>query len=199
MEERWLPTVGFFGYEVSDFGRVRSFWHHVRVPGCHGGSSSIIGTTPKILKLQKSKKDGYLRVGFRRGSVRGSTIHRLVLEAFVGLRPVGMEARHLDGNKDNCFLANLAWGTPVENEADKVKHGTICRGETSGTSKLKESDVIEIIRLSKTTTLTYREIGKLFGVSATPAYQAAVGITWAHINRDVEQTAFRRKRKTNAN
>ena len=29
--ERWLPIPGFPGYEVSDFGRVQSYW----VRGCH--------------------------------------------------------------------------------------------------------------------------------------------------------------------
>ena len=51
-------------------------------------------------------------------------VHRLVLEAFVGPCPEGMECRHLDGNPGNNRLDNLAWGTPKENFADSMRHGT---------------------------------------------------------------------------
>lgn len=50
------------------------------------------------------------------------TVHRLVLEAFVGPRPDGMECRHLDGDPANNRLANLAWGSPVENASDRKRH-----------------------------------------------------------------------------
>jgi hypothetical protein len=51
-------------------------------------------------------------------------VHRLVLAAFVGPCPEGMEVRHLDGNPANTRLANLRYGTHSENELDKVRHGT---------------------------------------------------------------------------
>ena len=35
-----------------------------------------------------------------------------------------MLCRHLDGNPHNNRLDNIVWGTVVENEADKVRHGT---------------------------------------------------------------------------
>ena len=63
-------------------------------------------------------------------------VHRLVLEAFVGPCPDGMECRHLDGNPGNNRLENLAWGTPKENAADSIRHGTSFflteRGRTVG-------------------------------------------------------------------
>ena len=51
-------------------------------------------------------------------------VHRLVLEAFVGPRPEGMVARHLNGDPGDNRLENLAWGTQSENNYDKVRHGT---------------------------------------------------------------------------
>ena len=50
-------------------------------------------------------------------------VHRLVLEAFVGPCPDGMECRHLDGNPGNNRLDNLAWGTRAENQQDAIRHG----------------------------------------------------------------------------
>ncbi len=64
--------------------------------------------------------DGYLTVKIQ-GKPR--TVHRLVLEAFVGPCPPGMQCRHLDGNPANNRLENLAWGTHAENAADKIRHG----------------------------------------------------------------------------
>ena len=40
--------------------------------------------------------------------------------------------RHLDGDRTNPRLENLAWGTKVENEADKELHGTVPRGDRNG-------------------------------------------------------------------
>lgn len=48
----------------------------------------------------------------------------MVCEAFHGLRPEGMEVRHLDGNSQNDAASNLAWGTRSENIRDAVRHGT---------------------------------------------------------------------------
>jgi hypothetical protein len=46
------------------------------------------------------------------------------MEAFVGLRPKGLETRHLDGDPSNNQLSNLAYGTSSENHLDMVRHGT---------------------------------------------------------------------------
>lgn len=50
-------------------------------------------------------------------------VHRLVLESFVGPCPQEMEALHRDGNKINCRLDNLHWGSRSQNCVDRVRHG----------------------------------------------------------------------------
>lgn len=55
---------------------------------------------------------------------RGRYVHHLVLEAFVGPRPHGMQCRHINGNSLDNRLKNLAWGTPSEDNYDRVRHGT---------------------------------------------------------------------------
>ena len=52
------------------------------------------------------------------------TVHSMVAETFIGPRPPGMLVRHLDGDKENSLLSNLAYGTPAENCADMLRHGT---------------------------------------------------------------------------
>ena len=69
-------------------------------------------------------KNGYRRVTLSRGGVkRTCLVHHLVLEAFVGPRPNGMECRHLNGQPGDNRLENLAWGTSSENGLDTVAHG----------------------------------------------------------------------------
>lgn len=72
-------------------------------------------------------------------------VHRLILETFVGPCPVGMEGRHLDGNKQNNHLTNLAWGTPKENGKDRILHGTSLRGERSPHAKLTDQQRNQLI------------------------------------------------------
>lgn len=105
MTEIWKPCVGYAGYEVSNLGNVRS---------------------EKQILSPATGSHGYLQVQLRRGNVR--TVHSLVLEAFVGPRPKGMEACHSDGNKLNVNLENLRWDLPKGNAEDKRRHGTAVSG-----------------------------------------------------------------------
>jgi hypothetical protein len=118
MRENWRPVFGFEGlYEVSSFGRIRSLG---RPPVCgkHGGR----GFRECILRAHSVSK-GHLRVKLRQGQETKFFVHTLVLTAFVGPCPQGMECRHLDGNPANNRLGNLKWGTPEENWADRRRHG----------------------------------------------------------------------------
>lgn len=69
MSERWLPVVGCPGYDVSDAGRVRSWWIAA------GPASRIDRSTFKILKQTPCAGHGgdsrYLSVALRgdRGKV----------------------------------------------------------------------------------------------------------------------------------
>lgn len=106
--ENWLPVPGFEDYEVSDFGRVLSRKR---------GRARIRRPTPE--------GKGYLQLILSRNGVpHMRKVHLLVLTAFVGPRPEGMEALHGDGNKLNNALWNLRWGTQGENTLDQVLHGT---------------------------------------------------------------------------
>ena len=105
--------------------------------------------TWKRLKTTKRKDSGYYVATIYRddGLVRVRTVHRMVLEAFVGPCPEGMECCHEDGDKSNNRLSNLYWGTHKENSDDSVRLNLTTKGTKNGMAKLSEFDVIEIRRL----------------------------------------------------
>jgi hypothetical protein len=109
--EEWRIVPGHEQtYEVSSLGRIRS----VPRPRTKGG----------LLKLKTGKR-GYLSVCFvTNGRQETHEVHRVVAAAFLGQRPDGHEVRHLDGNRIDCRVANLAYGTRSENQRDKRLHGT---------------------------------------------------------------------------
>lgn len=51
-------------------------------------------------------------------------VHRLVMAAFVGPCPDGIEVCHNNGNPADNRLSNLRYGTHSENQLDQVKHKT---------------------------------------------------------------------------
>src|SRR5690242_8258547 len=91
--EVWKPVAGWETlYEVSSLGRVRTVPHWPKTRF----SRRMVPST--ILKPQKLPK-GYHQVQLKRpGRRKPITIHRLVMWAFRGPLPKGMECCHENGN-----------------------------------------------------------------------------------------------------
>ena len=154
----------FRGYIVYDDGRVWS-------PRTH-----------RFLRPYACKRDGYLSYVLYDGhgnSVR-YTAHFLMLHCFVGKRPQGKVARHLDGNPANNRLSNLKWGTQKQNWDDKRKHGRATIGERHGRAKLKTADVLVIRKFQKYQ--GYRqELAKRYSVSAALIDDIRNRKSWRHV------------------
>lgn len=149
----------------------------------------VVRKGEKVLKGNFKNKYQYIQVSLREPGRRATPlIHKLVLEAFVGERPPGMEARHLDGNPRNNRLDNLAWGTAQENTDDKKIHGTIMRGDNHVHRVLCEQDVIDVRRRAKEGTATTKQLAKEFGISEGGMRAILNGQKWGHV-----PGAFKRK------
>lgn len=117
--ENWLPVVGYEGlYEVSDLGRVKSLKREVA--HWRGGTRTY---QEKILKPVLQGGRYYIVSLNREGKLWTPKIHRLVLDAFVGPRPEGMQGCHRDDDKANNALSNVYWGTPRQNADDAKRNG----------------------------------------------------------------------------
>lgn len=120
------------GYRVGDDGSVWSCWEW-KSNGQFKGTRKEIGATWKMMRHSHDAA-GYPRVTIiGMGRVR---VHSVVLLAFVGPRPDGMQCCHNDGNPKNASLSNLRWDTAHANHADRNKHGTSNAGERNGMRKL---------------------------------------------------------------
>lgn len=100
----------------------------------------------------------------------------LVLSAFVGARPPGHEASHKNGIRTDNRASNLCWKTHIENERDKIEHGTLLAGERVGNAKLTNAQVAEIKKLNGT--MRQCDVAKLFNVSATTIRHIWQGKWW---------------------
>jgi hypothetical protein len=171
LAERWLPVVGFLGYDVSDFGRVRSYWNR------RGGFNH----QPHPMRL-KPDKNGYMTVCLQSANREITCkVHRLVLEAFVGPCPEGMECRHFpDRNPANNLLANLSWARSKVNASDRWYHGTQPHGRSVVNVKLTDSQVKEI-RKRRADGESLDSIKRRFAISRQSVSGICNGISWAHI------------------
>lgn len=103
--------------------------------------------------------------------------HRYVCQRAHGAPPSKRHhAAHDCGNQQCVNPRHLSWKTGVENEADKIPHGTVAKGRRNGWTKLSEADVREIRRLSGSATLS--KIGQRFGVNKTTVYKILSGESW---------------------
>jgi hypothetical protein len=117
--EKWADVPGWEGlYEVSDLGRVRS----ASRPFTYGNGTTI--TRPGRVLTGRKMLRGHLRVALCDGDRREDyLVHRLVLIAFVGPCPDGMEGCHNNGVPSDNRLENLRWDTRKANMADAIEHG----------------------------------------------------------------------------
>lgn len=114
----WRAVPDWPSYEVSADGQVRSLDR--RVPHYCGGTRLMRGRL-----LKPVIRNGYPFVTlYRPGRYKIIGVHQVVLRAFVGPPPEGLEALHGDGDRSNANLNNLRWGTHTENVHDAIRHGT---------------------------------------------------------------------------
>lgn len=128
--------------------------------------------------VSKPGRQGRLHCNLRSG---GKTwclqVHTLVLLAFVGQCPDGMEGCHNDGNHLNNSVGNLRWDTHKNNMADRNAHGTAPKGEKNPAAILNRFKAAHIRLMNKCGLLQY-EIALLFGVAKQTIQVICSGEIW---------------------
>lgn len=153
IEEVWKDIPGWENlYQASNWGYIKSLILYKGKPS-------------RILQTWCYGNYGHLEVTLCKNKTKTRhKVHRLILETFIGSCPSGMECRHLDGNPKNNKLSNLIWGTPKENQSDRILHGTDNRGSKQGSSKMKDKQIKEIRKLAKEGKFTQQQIANMFNI-----------------------------------
>lgn len=168
MAETWKVIPFATRYEVSDKGRVRN---------------RVTGKVKNIYISKRGYPSVYLCLVVNRGRETGmtQTVHMCMACAFLG-HSLGSKlyVRHLDGDPMNRNISNLKIGTPAENEADKILHGTKVLGERSNFAILSSAQVlwaIEQVDSGRTMTAVAADLG----VSRPCISNICSGENWNHL------------------
>lgn len=113
--EQWRKIPGEQFYEASNAGRIRSL---DRV--CDAGRRR----RGKILKPGVNRHGHFVVSLSSHGFETTRSVHQLVLNTFVGPRPVGLVGRHLNSDPSDNRVSNLEWSTQRVNMLDRNEHGT---------------------------------------------------------------------------
>lgn len=185
----WFPIIGYEGlYSITKNGEVRSETRYI----FQNGRKKLI--KGKILKPWISTT-GYKVVTLRKdGKSFKGFIHILVAMNFIGKRPPKMDIRHLDGNKFNNNVKNLAYGTRSENMLDAVKHHTSScdRHNPNNIFKLTERQAIEIAQDNRPAKIIALE----YGISDRHVTSIKRGEYWGDVTEGIRvksQIISRRK------
>jgi len=120
-------TVWYFeGYEVSNYGRVRTYkqkYGQVSRSNKHAGLNRPLLKTPTIINGRPDQK-GYPQfclsdINKKRHNVRA---HVLVMQTFIGLPEEYQVICHFDDVKTNNHLDNLRYDTQKENLLDAKRN-----------------------------------------------------------------------------
>ena len=155
--EIWKTIKGFENYEVSNCGRLKV---NLKFRKYRDYQSKILNPT--------KDKDGYLRTALTKDNKKFmKTIHRLVAENFIENKQNKTCVNHINGIKADNRVENLEWCTVKENNIHAIKLGLSGQagGEKHHMSKLKEIQVIEIIKNKNN--LTQKELSNFYNISQT--------------------------------
>jgi len=178
--EKWTPIViDVEGvekpprYEVSNFGRLRSFQNNVKGEIIKG--SVIQGYKSLNIRLPKGKS-------FNR------YVHKLIAENFVEKPSIYHKfVIHLDFDKQSNHYKNLKWATKDEMVAhNKLNPAVINKPIPKRTKnyKLTETKVIMIKKMLQHDNTRLKMIAKQFGITHTQLNRIRSGENWGYVKID---------------
>jgi len=144
--------------------------------------------------LKPAQTEGYYKTVLLNDDNKYKTIsvHRIVCLAFLG--PSDLEVNHIDGDPSNNHISNLEYVTHSENLLHAYRTGLQkpLHGESNGSSKLTEAQVLEIreyVKQVKSTGKKHwgrKELAKKYGVSELYIKELVINRTtrkrvWSHI------------------
>lgn len=168
-----LDSIGYLNYLMGEDGSV--WTRYVR--SCY---TDKLGDWRQIRTTDDTGGRMLVNLTHPNGNRKIFTVSRLMLIAFVGPCPEGMECCHYDGNYRNNRLENLRWDTPSENSRDKIRHGTHNRGARCYIAKLTEEQVREIRTKYASGQYSMSMLGRMYGVALGTIFPIIHRRTWVY-------------------
>lgn len=171
--EIWKDINGYDGkYKISNWGRVISYY-----------DENITGKLRKPVFEGRFRTNGdYLFISLSGNQIiRKFLLHRLVALHFLPNPESLPEVNHLDGDKTNNSISNLAWSTSKHNRLHAIKIGLIPTSqEYTKLAKLTDAEVIEIRKLSNNGMSTY-DLADRFKMCRKSISNIIKRKSWKHI------------------
>jgi predicted XRE-type DNA-binding protein len=171
MNEDWKWIENYENlYSISNYGNVFSF-------------------ISNKYKEPVMSKQGYLWVMLHgNNKPLKKFIHTLVLENFIGPRPIDAVARHYpDQNKTNNNLDNLSWNTAAQNARDRYEM-------FHENTKLNEELVIEIKNKLLYQNYTQADITREYEIYPETVSKIVYNKHWKDIGPDISEINFDKRR-----
>lgn len=182
----WEKVPGYW-VEVTRGGKARSMQRVVIRK--NGLRYTAKGKQLKPSPKSRSPRGKHLVVRASRidnGVSELAALHRLVLLAFVGPCPQGMECRHLDDDPTNNNLENLCWGTRKEQAQDRKRNNNshykvAPKGIQQWLAKLTDDKVSEIRQKYEAGGVSIKDLATQFGVSVPTIFEIIHRKIWKHV------------------
>lgn len=181
-EEIWATISGFGGhYEASSIGRIRTKDRVVIKPHSQSGKPVSYLYKARLLSPKFDSK-GYssVHIGVD-GKKTTLMVHRAVLLAFVGEPPEGYEGCHNNGDSRDNRVENLRWDTHLNNNQDRVRHGTYRTGESHPMAKITAVVALDIHQSNE----RGRVLAERYSICETKVSSIRLGHTWRSVTGGV--------------
>ena len=167
-DEIWKPIPDYDGYQVSTFGRIKSFKYKTKI-------------------LKPSLRFVYLNVQlYKDGKQKHFNVHRLVALAFLPNLDNKPQVNHRDGHPMNCYVGNLEWATAKENTQHAHVTGLVPQGQDHHNAKLTNEQVVYI--RNNPDDLTGRELAEKFSVDPTTISDIQLGNLWKNADGKIRKS-----------
>jgi len=181
MLEIWKEIDFYYGYEISNLGRVRSL--NRVILRSDGKNMTFKG---KILKNRFNKHNyGYVII-----NLKNYGVHRLVANAFITNHENKPQVNHIDGDKKNNQVQNLEWCTHNENVLHALKNDLYPRKfgiDNALSKKIMQIDKYKnnCIKIWDSFMDVKRELGidtknLVYCCQNKPSYNSAGGYKWQY-------------------
>jgi hypothetical protein len=175
MEEIWKNIQGYDGYQISNFGRVKSLGNGKK-------------RKEKILKPSKDGNKYLFVVLSKQGKRKFYLIHRLVAETFIDNPNNLPQVNHRDEDKTNNASGNLEWCTPKQN----INYGS--HNQRSAASRInhpkrsKQVLCLETGKIYPSTMEVQRQLGFAQGyisMCCNGRCKQAYGFHWTFLDQEI--------------